>query len=373
MIYIVSHSTSAQKGVLVRPPIIFMLKKAYEILRLTELKEDMLMLRPHEIRATLTEQTVTYLNACLTYHDQARSMDAYSPYDPPNTAMSMETLRRTPGSKEFLAVIDSIVGNFHGHLPVETWVIRDIERPTRNLSATVPVTSLPTRIPTLYELDRSAYEINCAPFIKRGIHVEGNKVHLQTLSLADFRYICDELFPFDDEANPLISRMSRESIMVLSSLVPDKKSYDIAVSVGFIPSSMTPLMDYTWWSDKVINPGSDLFKDAHNYASMASAQRAHPTKIEFFSTVSEDTYRLFVMLNNNYYGIWNTLRRDMRQVCAGLIMVANPALYPLYLPTFTATEIQPIDDCSRNHCSTLWCVCRGGCHSSRARIPGAGP
>lgn len=106
----------------------------------------------------------------------------------------------------------------------------------------------------------------------------------------------------------------RDSIIKLSKLIPNKRSYDVAVDVGIIPADMTLLVDFSWWTHNIIKFGYDLERSQGQL------------------TIGKDTYNLFVSLNNSYYCFWKTIKRDMREQ-----MKYNPVQFVLNITTTVLT------------------------------------
>lgn len=116
------------------------------------------------------------------------------------------------------------MSDFHGMLSYY-WINRYMFSPKpMDPSGLVPASELP-RIPTLFQLDKSNYEISCHPNVRYGVKIKGNRVYLQIMSLADFR--------FASSAHMLdrFSRAHNDNLIKLFRLIPDKKSFDIAVQV----------------------------------------------------------------------------------------------------------------------------------------------
>ncbi|KAG2219551.1 hypothetical protein INT45_013210 [Circinella minor] len=191
----------------------------------------------------------------------------------------------------FIHTANILMGNFHGHLPYHWLNPYQLER---DWQEGPEVRKLP-RIPTLEEFDRSRYSISAFPRIKYGIKVIGKEVSLQVLSLLDFRYrIEDKTILLE---NPTIWRYYSDSILKLSKLIPNKRSFDVAVDVGMIPEDMKSMVDFTWWTNNVIKFGREI-------------ERMPASSEGGGIIIGKETYELFDELHKGYYSFVKTVRRD---------------------------------------------------------------
>lgn len=205
----------------------------------------------------------------------------------------------------YINTANTIMGDFHGTLPYY-W----LNRPQLDQTSVTVVHKLP-KIPTLEELDRSGFSINAYPRIKGGIKIIDKSVFVQIISMLDFRY--REMDMQYDNKDPVWGYY-KDSIIKLSKLIPNKRSYDVAVDVGIIPADMTLLVDFSWWTHNIIKFGYDLERSQGQL------------------TIGKDTYNLFVSLNNSYYCFWKTIKRDMREQ-----MKYNPVQFVLNITTTVLT------------------------------------
>ncbi|KAI9495544.1 hypothetical protein BDB00DRAFT_813765 [Zychaea mexicana] len=205
----------------------------------------------------------------------------------------------------FVHTANTLVGTFHGHLPYH-WLNPDyLNREWRDGPE---VKKLP-RIPTLEEFDRSRYSISAFPRIKYGIKVIGKEVSLQVLSLTDFRYRIEDM---NQAENHVMWNYYRDSILKLSKLIPNKRSFDVAIDVGMIPEDMKSMVDFTWWTTNVIKFGRDVersikvFDSNNSGISVGNSSGAGGAGI----VIGKDTYDLFDDLHKEYYSFVKTVRRD---------------------------------------------------------------
>ncbi|KAI9252415.1 hypothetical protein BDA99DRAFT_541134 [Phascolomyces articulosus] len=191
----------------------------------------------------------------------------------------------------FIHTANILMGTFHGHLPYY-WLNQ--EQLNRGWKDVPNVRKLP-RVPTLEEFDRSRYSISAFPRIKYGIKVFGKEVSLQVLSLMDFRYRIEDKAKVE---NHTIWKYYSDSILKLSKLIPNKRSFDVAIDVGMIPEDMQSIVDFSWWTDNVIKFGREV-------------EHSMPLSGEGGITIGRETYELFYKLNKGYYSFFKTVRRDL--------------------------------------------------------------
>ncbi|KAI8148557.1 hypothetical protein BJV82DRAFT_592546 [Fennellomyces sp. T-0311] len=185
----------------------------------------------------------------------------------------------------FIHTANTIMGTFHGTLPYYWLNPAMLDRKRSS------VKKLP-RVPTLEEFDRSRYSISAFPRIKRGIKVINKEVSVQTLSLTDFRYRVEDV----DEADPhIIWDYYRDSMLKLSKLIPNKRSFDVAIDVGMIPEDMRTIVDFTWWTNNIIKFGREVERVS-----------VDGTGID----IGKETYELFDDLHKGYYSFTKTVSRD---------------------------------------------------------------
>ncbi|KAI9311167.1 hypothetical protein BX666DRAFT_2125614 [Dichotomocladium elegans] len=182
----------------------------------------------------------------------------------------------------FIHTANIMMGDFHGTLPyywLNNAALARYRRPAHGAKH--------PRIPSLQELDKSSYSISAFQRIKGGIRIKKKNVSVQILSLLDFRYRNADVA---DDGN-YIFQYYCDSMVKLSKLVPNKRSFDIAVDVGMIPADMTSLVDFTWWTNNVIKAGREF------------AAR----------DLGKETYDLFLQLEGDYYSFFKSIRRDTKE------------------------------------------------------------
>lgn len=183
----------------------------------------------------------------------------------------------------YIHTANTLMGNFHGMLPF-CWLNQAYLASIRQDLADGDIHRLP-KIPTLEELDRSGYSISAFPRIQYGIKIVGKDVSVQILSLTDLRYRDVDM---NMDRDNVVWKYYCDNILKLSKLIPNKRSFDVAVDVGMIPHDMLALVDFTWWTNNVIKLGREVQVDA----------------------VGRDTYKLFKGLHREYYSVWRTIKRD---------------------------------------------------------------
>lgn len=183
----------------------------------------------------------------------------------------------------YIHTANTLMGNFHGMLPF-CWLNQAYLASIRQDLADGDIHRLP-KIPTLEELDRSGYSISAFPRIQYGIKVVGKDVSVQILSLTDLRYRDADM---NMDRDNVVWKYYCDNILKLSKLIPNKRSFDVAVDVGMIPHDMLSLVDFTWWTNNVIKLG----REVHTAA------------------VDRQTYNLFRRLHREYYSVWRTIKRD---------------------------------------------------------------
>ncbi|KAI9249728.1 hypothetical protein BDA99DRAFT_523478 [Phascolomyces articulosus] len=192
---------------------------------------------------------------------------------------------------QFIHTANTLMGNFHGHLPY-SWLNHDY----LNRSFLDPGIKKLPRVPTLEEFNQSRYSISAFPRIKYGIKVVGKEVSLQTLSFTDFRYHCE-----DEQivGSGIIWKYYCNGILKLSKIIPNKRSFDIAVDVGMIPEGMLGMVDFPWWSVNVIKFGREI-----EYIKPVLSG-------DGYIDINKKTYELFNTLSKEYYSFFKTVRRDL--------------------------------------------------------------
>ncbi|KAI8137152.1 hypothetical protein BJV82DRAFT_636690 [Fennellomyces sp. T-0311] len=156
----------------------------------------------------------------------------------------------------FSEIVAYMVGEFHGTF---NWNCNrqyqiPIEKPCKSEDLYID-------IPSLHQLEQGGFSIRPIPCLlpEGGIRTYYNRksVDIQIVSLADLRY---RDFNFPRES--LFRGYHADTIIKLSRLIPDKQSFDVAISTGIIPEYLR--VDWMWWNDHVISEAYSYEANIHD-------------------------------------------------------------------------------------------------------------